>query len=97
MRLIAQPGLGVDAGNVDVEIEPAAWLGLLSARRDHRRRAGSAMLDERTDAPESVEQTEDVLRVRGGRGRRRATPPPDRAPDALADPPTRSPVVSLWA
>jgi hypothetical protein len=64
IRLIAQPGLGVDAGNVDVEIEPAAFLGLAAA-------FAIAMggwigeLDERTDTPEAHEQTEDVLRVRG--------------------------------
>ena len=89
VRLIAQPGLGVDAGNVDVEIEPAAWAGLLSAVA---LTAGAwiGMLDERTDAPESIEQTEDVLRVRG---EVRKPPPRDAAvgpgrPDALADPPT---------
>lgn len=75
VRLIAQPGLGVDAGNVDVEIEPAAWAGLLSA---FALTAGAwiGMLDERTDAPESIEQTEDVLRVRG---EVRKPPPRDAA------------------
>ena len=89
VRLIAQPGLGVDAGNVDVELEPGAWLGLLTAMA---MTAGAAigMLDERTDAPESIEQTEEVLRVRGPA---RTPPPRDAAagpgrPDALADPPT---------
>jgi hypothetical protein len=88
LRLIAQPGLGVDAGNADVEIEPLAWLGLLSVIA---LTAGGwiSMLDERTNAPESLEQTEDVLRVRGAP---RPAPPrtnpagPGR-PDALADPP----------
>ena len=68
-----------------VEIELAAWLGLLSALA-----IGTggwiSMLDERTDAPESLEQTEDVLRVRGGP---RPAPPREMAtqsrPDALAD------------
>lgn len=89
VRLIAQPGLGVDAGNVDVEIEPAAWLGLLSALA---LTAGAwiGMLDERTDSPEALEQTEEVLRVNG---EVRKPPPRDAAvgpgrPDALADPPT---------
>ena len=72
IRLIAQPGLGVDAGNVDVEIEPAAFLGLLSTSAIL---AGGwiSQLDERTDAPESLQQTEDVLRVRGA-----ARPAPPR-------------------
>jgi hypothetical protein len=89
VRLIAQPGLGVDAGNVDVEVEPAAILGLLSALA---LTAGAwlGMLDERTETPEAIEQTEDVLRVRGA-----ARPAPPRTnpagpgrPDAVADPPT---------
>ena len=78
IRLIAQPGLGVDAGNVDVEIEPAAWLGLLSA-------FAIAMggwigeLDERTETPEALQQTEDVLRVRGAT---RPAPPREAAAGA---------------
>jgi hypothetical protein len=88
VRLIAQPGLGVDAGNADVELEPGAWLGLLSILA---LTAGAwiGMLDERTDSAEALEQTEDVLRVRGAA---RPAPPatnpagPGR-PDALADPP----------
>jgi hypothetical protein len=89
VRLIAQPGLGVDAGNVDGEIEPAAWAGLLSALA---LTAGAwiGMLDERTDSAEALEQTEDVLRIRG---EARPAPPRDAPagpgrPDALADPPT---------
>ena len=64
VRLIAQPGLGVEAGNADVDVEIPAYLGLLAA-------AGIAfgawrtMADERTDSREAIEQTEDVLRVRG--------------------------------
>jgi hypothetical protein len=64
VRHIAQPGLGVDAGNADVELEPAAYLGLLAALAVAVGGAW-AMADERTDAPESIEQTEEVLRVRG--------------------------------
>jgi hypothetical protein len=88
VRLIAQPGLGVDAGNADVEIELAAWLGLL-ATLAIAAGAGIGMLDERTDSQEALEQTEDVLRVRGA-----VQPAPPRADaagpgrsDALADPP----------
>ena len=64
VRLIAQPGLGVDAGNADVEVELPAYLGLLAA---FGIAAGGwrTMADERTDTKESLEQTEDVLRVRG--------------------------------
>ena len=86
VRLVAQPGLGVDAGNVDVEIEPAAWLGLLSAFAIGMG-GWIGVLDERTDTPEALEQTEDVLRVRGAT---RPAPPREAAagatrPDALAD------------
>ncbi len=64
IRLIAQPGLGVDAGDVDVEVLLPAYLGLLAAAAIT---AGGwlSMADERTDTAESREQTEDVLRVRG--------------------------------
>jgi hypothetical protein len=64
VRLIAQPGLGVDAGNADVEVELTAYLGLLAALAIS---AGGwrTMADERTGTKESAEQTEDVLRVRG--------------------------------
>ncbi len=64
VRLIAQPGLGVGAGNVDVEVELPAILGLLAAVA---LTAGCwrAVTDERTDSAESLEQTEEVLRVRG--------------------------------
>jgi cytochrome bd-type quinol oxidase subunit 2 len=90
VRLIAQPGLGVDAGNADVELEPAAFLGLLAAAAVA---AGAwiGLLDERTDTPEARDQTEDVLRVRGAP----LPPPPRENPaartgpqpsDALADP-----------
>jgi hypothetical protein len=89
VRLIAQPGLGVDAGNADVEIEPAAWFGL-AAVIALAVGAWIGMLDERTETAEAREQTEEVLRVRGA-----AQPAPPREaavssprPDALADPPT---------
>ena len=64
VRLIAQPGLGVEAGNADVEVELPAYLGLLAALGIT---AGGwrTMADERTDTMESLEQTEDVLRARG--------------------------------
>ena len=72
VRLVAQPGLGVDAGNADVEIEPPALLGLLAALAITAG-AWRTMADERTETRESLEQTEDVLRVRGG-----ARPAPPR-------------------
>ena len=64
VRLVAQPGLGVEAGNADVEVELPAYLGLLAALAIT---AGGwrTMADERTETKESREQTEDVLRVRG--------------------------------
>jgi hypothetical protein len=64
VRLFAQPGLGVEAGNADVEVELPAYLGLISAAAITFG-AWRTMGDERTDSAESLEQTEDVLRVRG--------------------------------
>ena len=64
IRLVAQPALGVDAADVDVDLEPAAWLGLLSAFAIGMG-GWIGELDERTDTPAAREQTEDVLRVRG--------------------------------
>ncbi len=64
VRLVAQPGLGVDAGNADVEVEVPAYLGLLAALAITAG-AWRTMADERTHTPESLEQTEEVLRVRG--------------------------------
>ncbi len=65
VRLVAQPGLGVDAGNADVEVELPAYLGLLAAAAIAFG-GWRTMADERTDTKESIEQTEEVLRVRGG-------------------------------
>ena len=63
-RLIFQPGLGVEAGNADVEVEWPAYLALVAtgliAFGGWR-----TMADERTHSAESLDQTEDVLRVRG--------------------------------
>ncbi|HEX2087134.1 MAG TPA: hypothetical protein VHF89_15745 [Solirubrobacteraceae bacterium] len=64
VRLLAQPGLGVDASNADVEIEPAALFGLLAAAVLVYG-GWRTMADERTGTKESHEHTEDVLRVRG--------------------------------
>ena len=75
VRLIAQPGLGVDAGNADVDLELGAWLGLLAAAAIAFG-GWRAMADERTDTKDSIEQTEDVLRVRGAP---RPAPPPTSA------------------
>jgi hypothetical protein len=64
VRLILQPGLGVDAGNADVDVNLPAILGLISALAIA---AGGwrAVADERTETADSRQQTEDVLRVRG--------------------------------
>jgi hypothetical protein len=87
VRLVAQPGLGVDAGNADVEVQLPAYLGLLAALV-MTYGVCRAMGDERTDTEEAREQTEQVLRVRGGP---RPAPPRENPagpgrPDALADP-----------
>jgi len=64
VRLIAQPGLGVEAGNADVEVELPAYLGLVAAGVITYG-GWRTMADERTETKESREQTEEVLRVRG--------------------------------
>lgn len=53
LRVLTQPGLGVDAPNHLVEIQLAAYLGLLCALATA---AGAwlSITDERTDAPESA-------------------------------------------
>ena len=64
VRLVAQPGLGVEAGNADVEVELSAYFGLVAAMTIVFG-AWRTMADERAHTKESREQTEDVLRVRG--------------------------------
>ncbi|HEV2062770.1 MAG TPA: hypothetical protein VGR12_07965 [Solirubrobacteraceae bacterium] len=64
VRLIAQPGLGLDVGNADVDVRLPAYLGLAVALL-LLYGAWQTMADERTDTKESHEQTEEVLRVRG--------------------------------
>ena len=83
VRLIFQPTLGVDATAADVEVELPAWLGLIAAM-GITLGGWLTLADERTNARESLEQTEDVLRVRGAA---RPVPPPRSAnpgPDPLA-------------
>jgi hypothetical protein len=77
--LVWQPHLGVEVGREDVDIELWGYLGLLATMAI----AGGgwiAVLDERTDAAESIEQTEEALRARGDNPRKpppvTAAPPP---------------------
>ena len=65
LRLVAQPGLGVGAGNLDVDVELPAYLGFLTAAA-MTYGVWRAMGDERTDAEESKQQTEEVLNLHGG-------------------------------
>ena len=76
VRHIFQPGLGVEAGDVDVDVLLPAYLGLLAAAA---LTAGGwlSVADERTETADSREQTEDVLRVRGAP---RPAPPPTASP-----------------
>jgi hypothetical protein len=76
VRLLWQPHLGVDAGRADVEIELPAWLALFSALT---LAAGGwiSMADERLDAEESIEHTQEVLRLRNNP---RPAPPETAAP-----------------
>ena len=64
VRLVLQPGLGVEAGNADVDIQLPAWLGLVSA---FLLTAGAwrSMADERTETSLSREQARRVLAARG--------------------------------
>ena len=78
IRFVAQPGLGVDASDGQVDLELSAWLGLLSIAAIALG-GWLAMLDERTDTAEAREQTEEVLRVRGA-----VRPPAPREPAAEA-------------
>jgi hypothetical protein len=88
VRLVWQPHLGVDAGRADVEVELPAYLALISALA---LTAGGflTMMDERTDMPEAIEQTDEAIQARGDNPRP-APPPttPGRSgpADALADP-----------
>ena len=86
--LVWQPHLGVDAGRADVDVELWGYLGLFAVAAIA---AGGwiSVLDERTDSPEALEQTEEALRARGDNPRK--PPPRTAAPlsgpaDALADP-----------
>ena len=81
VRLVWQPHLGVDAVRADVDIELWGWLGLLAVIAIG---AGGwiSVLDERTDAPESIEQTEEALRARGDNPRK--APPVTAAPPPAA-------------
>jgi hypothetical protein len=72
VRLVLQPGLGLDAGNADVDVEPPAYLALVTAAL-LTYGGWRTMGDERTHSREALEQTEDVLRVRGAP---RPVPPP---------------------
>ena len=77
--LVWQPHLGVDVPREDVDIELWGYLGLLAVAAIT---AGGwlSILDERTDAPESIEQTAEALRARGDNPRKpppvTAAPPP---------------------
>lgn len=88
VRLVLQPGLGIGAGNADVDLRWPVLLALLSAVAIA---VGGwrAMADERTDGAESREQRRRALAVRGP-----VRPPPPRgagesrgATGLFADPP----------
>jgi hypothetical protein len=75
VRLVLQPGLGLGAGNEDVDVALPAWLGLVAALL-LAVGAWRAMGDERTGTGDAREQTERVLAARG-----EAKPaPPAQAP-----------------
>ena len=71
---IWQPTLGVGVSSEDVDVELWGILGFFAAAAIS---AGGwvAMADERTDSAEAIEQTEEVLRLRGDNPRK---PPPLR-------------------
>ena len=75
VRLIAEPGLGVDASDAEVALRWPAWAGLAGAVAIL---AGAwiALADERTDTALARAQTERVLSVRG-----EARPVPPRRDD----------------
>jgi hypothetical protein len=88
VRLVLQPGLGIDAGNADVDLRWPAFAGALAALA-MAAGAWRAMADERLDHPESHAQRDRVLAAAGGA---RPAPPrgsttPSAPPDGLADPP----------
>jgi amino acid transporter len=76
VRLVWQPTLGVGAAGDEVDLAVPAWLAL-AATVILAYGGWRAMGDERTDSAEALEQTEDVLRVRGAP---RPAPPPSTAP-----------------
>ncbi len=79
VRLIAQPGLGVDASDAEVALRWPAWAGLAGAVAIL---AGAwiALADERTDTALARAQTERVLSVRG-----EARPVPPRRGEPVLD------------
>jgi hypothetical protein len=87
VRLVLQPGLGVDAGNADVDLRWPAYAGLLAALL-LTAGAWRAMGDERTDAPDSLAQRREVLAAAGVRPAPPRSAAIPRGPaDPLADPP----------
>jgi hypothetical protein len=74
--LLFQPTLGVDATARDVDVELPAILGLVASAA-LTLGLWIVLADERTDTPESLDQTDDVLRVRGAP----RPAPPRHAPD----------------
>jgi len=83
LRLVLQPGLGIDAGNVDVDLRWPAFAGVLATLAIA---AGGwrTMADERTDTEESRAQRDRVLAAGGGV--RSAPPRQAPAPRGPADP-----------
>ena len=85
VRLVLQPGLGVGAGNADVDLRWAAFAGLLAALT-LTAGAWRSMADERTDAPDSITQRREVLAAAGVRpAPPRSTATPPGPADPLAD------------
>jgi hypothetical protein len=76
VRLIAQPGLGVDASDAEVALRWPAWAGLAGALAVLAG-AWRSLADERTDTAEARAQTERALSVRG---EPRPVPPRDGDP-----------------
>ena len=88
IRLVLQPGLGIGAGNADVDLRWPAVAGLLAALT-LLAGAWRSMADERTDAPDSLAQRREVLGAAGVRPAPPRTVATPRGPaDPLADPPT---------